>query len=127
MPISGLFMIRMLRLTWRNVLIIAHDAAMSALAVVAAFYLRFETPGLIERASFLAVILPWFVLYSIMVCYAFRLPVTKWRFTSLPDLLNIVRTSTVLAVTLLVLDYILIAPNMRGTFFFGKTTIIIFW
>lgn len=120
-------MIRLPRLTWRNVLIIAHDAVVTGLAVIAAFYLRFETPGLAERGSFLATILPWFVLYSIVVCYAFRLPVTKWRFTSLPDLLNIVRTATVLALTLLVLDYILVAPNMRGSFFFGKATIIIFW
>jgi FlaA1/EpsC-like NDP-sugar epimerase len=35
----------------------------------------------------------------------------KWRFTSLPDLFNIVRAVTVLAVSLLVLDYILVAPN----------------
>ena len=28
---------------------------------------------------------------------------------------------------LLVLDYIFIAPNVYGTFFFGKTTIIIYW
>ena len=85
-PNPGLSMIRLLRLTWRNVLIIAHDAVVTGLAVVAAFYLRFETPWVAERGPFLATILPWFVLYSIAVCYAFRLPITKWRFTSLPEL-----------------------------------------
>ena len=40
--------------------------------------------------------------------------------SSLPDLYNIVRAATVLAVTLLVLDYVLLAPNLYGTFFFGK-------
>ncbi len=35
--------------------------------------------------------------------------------------------ATVLALALLVLDYIFIAPNVYGTFFFGKTTIIIYW
>ncbi|HET7887965.1 MAG TPA: nucleoside-diphosphate sugar epimerase/dehydratase, partial [Bradyrhizobium sp.] len=51
----------------------------------------------------------------------------KWRFISLPDALNILRAATVLAVALLVLDYILVAPNVHGTFFFGKVTIILFW
>ena len=37
------------------------------------------------------------------------------------------KASTVLALMLLVLDYIFIAPNVYGTFFFGKTTIIIYW
>ena len=32
-----------------------------------------------------------------------------------------------LAVTLLALDYILLAPTMLGTFFFGKQVVIIFW
>ena len=32
-----------------------------------------------------------------------------------------------LAVSLLVLDYVLVAPNFLGTFFFGKLTIILYW
>ena len=32
-----------------------------------------------------------------------------------------------LAVSLLVLDYILVAPNMLGEFFFGKITIALYW
>src|SRR6185503_11770172 len=51
----------------------------------------------------------------------------KWRFTSLPDLTNIVRAATVLALSLLVLDYILLAPNVYGQFFFGKVTILLYW
>lgn len=120
-------MINVFRLTWRNYVIIAHDAVVTALALVAAFFLRFEEVPLYDRLPFLLQVLPWFVLYSLAIIFAFKLPVTKWRFTSLPDLLNIVRAATVLAVTLLALDYILVAPNMRGSFFFGKTTIIIFW
>jgi O-antigen biosynthesis protein WbqV len=34
---------------------------------------------------------------------------------------------TVLALSLLVLDYILVAPYFFGTFFFGKLTIILYW
>ena len=32
-----------------------------------------------------------------------------------------------LAVSLLVLDYVLVAPNFLGTFFFGKITIVLYW
>jgi O-antigen biosynthesis protein WbqV len=72
-------------------------------------------------------ILPYFLALSFVVCYLFNLTTTKWRFISLPDALNILRAATVLAVALLVLDYILVAPNVHGTFFFGKVTIILFW
>src|SRR6185295_12103116 len=40
---------------------------------------------------------------------------------------NIVKVSTALALILVVVDYIFISPKIFGTFFFGKTTIIIFW
>jgi FlaA1/EpsC-like NDP-sugar epimerase len=114
-------------LTWRNALIAAHDVVATIFAVFVAFYLRFEGWGLLERLPLLWRILPYFILLSIVVCYIFKLTVTKWRFISLPDLFNIVKASTVLALSLLVLDYIFIAPNVYGTFFFGKTTIIIYW
>src|SRR5262245_41397364 len=90
-------------LTWRNALIAAHDAVATIFAVFVAFYLRFESNGLLERLPLLWRILPYFVLLSIVVCYVFKLTVTKWRFISLPDLFNIVKASTVLALSLLVL------------------------
>ena len=31
------------------------------------------------------------------------------------------------SLTLLVLDYVLVAPNVRGAFFFGKVTIVLYW
>ncbi|HEX7883564.1 MAG TPA: SDR family NAD(P)-dependent oxidoreductase [Afipia sp.] len=124
---AGLSRFRFPRLTWRNLLIVIHDVLATVFAVVASFYLRFEGSGLAERLPLLLRILPYFVLFSVVVCYVFRLTTTKWRFISLPDFFNIVKASTVLALMLLVLDYIFIAPNVYGTFFFGKTTIIIYW
>ena len=32
-----------------------------------------------------------------------------------------------MALSLLVLDYVLVAPNFYGTFFFGKVTILLYW
>ena len=121
-------MTRLSHLTLRNYLIALHDVAATAFAFVAAFYLRFEgAEQFIERVPWMLRILPYFLVLAIVVCYLFNLTTTKWRFISLPDALNILRVATILATALLVLDYILVAPNVHGTFFFGKVTIILFW
>src|SRR3984957_9441261 len=121
-------MTRLTNLTLRNYLIALHDVAASAAAFFAAFYLRFEgAEQFWERLPLMLRILPYFLPLSFVVCYLFNLTTTRWRFISLPDALNILRAATVLAVALLVLDYILVAPNVHGTFFFGKVTIILFW
>jgi FlaA1/EpsC-like NDP-sugar epimerase len=121
-------MTRLTHLTLRNYLIALHDVAASAAAFFAAFYLRFEGADQFwERLPLMLRILPYFLVFSFVVCYLFNLTTTKWRFISLPDALNILRAATVLATALLVLDYILVAPNVHGTFFFGKVTIILFW
>jgi FlaA1/EpsC-like NDP-sugar epimerase len=108
-------------------LIIAHDLFVTAAAVVASFYIRFEGAGLIERRGALFTFLPGFVVYAGVVYFLFHLYEAKWRFASLPDLMNIFRAATVLAVSLLVLDYVLVAPNVLGQFFFGKITIVLYW
>jgi O-antigen biosynthesis protein WbqV len=121
-------MTRLTNLTLRNYLIALHDVAASAAAFFVAFYLRFEGGEQFwERLPLMLRILPYFLVLSVVVCYLFNLTTTKWRFISLPDALNILRAATVLAVALLVLDYILVAPNVHGTFFFGKVTIVLFW
>ncbi len=120
-------MIRFYGMTWRNWLIAAHDVLATAAAVLVTFFVRFEGSSFFDRLPVLFWILPYFLVLSFVVCYLFKLTATKWRFISFPDLLNIVRVATVLAVALLILDYILLAPNVYGTFFFGKVTIILYW
>jgi FlaA1/EpsC-like NDP-sugar epimerase len=120
-------MIRFPHLTLRNVLIATHDALATALAVFASFYLRFEGESFYDRVPLLLRIMPWFIAFSVVVCYVFNLTATKWRFISMLDALNILRVATVLTVGLLVLDYIFVAPNVYGTFFLGKITIILYW
>jgi O-antigen biosynthesis protein WbqV len=67
-------------------------------------------------------------MFSVVVCYAFNLTTTKWRFISLPDGLNILRAATVLTLALVVLDYVIVAPAAaNGTFFIGRITIILYW
>src|SRR6202790_3984760 len=121
-------MMRLSTLTSRNALIAAHDALATATALFASFYLRFEGGGYFyARVPLLLHILPYFVAFSVVVCYALNLTTTKWRFISLPDALNILRAATVLTLALLVLDYIFLAPNVYGTFFLGKITIVLYW
>jgi FlaA1/EpsC-like NDP-sugar epimerase len=130
-------MTRLSNLTSRNLLIATHDALATALALFAGFYLRFEgAEPFFDRLPLLFRILPYFIALSVIVCYAFNLTTTKWRFISLPDALNILRAATVLTLALVVLDYIFVAPNIHGTpvapnvqgaFFLGKITIILFW
>jgi O-antigen biosynthesis protein WbqV len=120
-------MARIFAFTWRNWLIAIHDAGATAAAVILSFVLRFDGENLWDRLPLLLKILPYFVIFSFFVCYVFQLTTTKWRFISVPDLFNIIRAATVMSVALLVLDYIFLAPNVYGTFFLGKTTIIIYW
>ncbi|MGN6285674.1 MAG: SDR family NAD(P)-dependent oxidoreductase [Afipia sp.] len=118
---------RLFQFTWRNWAIAAHDVLATVAAVLLSFYLRFEGTDLTTRLPLLLKVLPYFAILSFFVCYAFRLTTTKWRFISFPDLINIAKAATVLAVALLILDYIFLAPNMYGTFFLGKTTIVLYW
>jgi FlaA1/EpsC-like NDP-sugar epimerase len=129
-------MTRFSNLTMRNLLIAVHDALATTLAVLASFYVRFEGEAFLDRLPLLLRILPYFVAFSVVVCYFFNLTTTKWRFISLPDALNILRVATVLTFALLVLDYIFVAPNVQGRlvapnlqtpFFLGKITIILYW
>jgi FlaA1/EpsC-like NDP-sugar epimerase len=130
-------MMRLSNLTLRNALIATHDALATALALFASFYLRFEGGDLFyDRVPLLLHILPYFIVFSVVVCYVSNLTTMKWRFISLPDALNILRVSTVLTAALLALDYIFVAPvvndpsvarSIQGGFFLGKTTIVLFW
>ena len=120
-------MIRIPKLTARQVLIVLHDLLATMAAIVVTFLMRFEGAALTERLRGLERFLPFFLLYAAIVYFIFGLHRNKWRFTSIPDLYNLFRASTVLAISLLALDYVLVAPNIYGTFFFGKVTILLYW
>ncbi len=118
---------RFLRLTRRQLLIVAHDLVAAAGAILLTFFMRFQDNDLMQRVHGLEIFVPLFVVYAGAVFYVFGLHRNKWRFTSIPDLYNIFRAATVLAISLLALDYVLLAPNVLGHFFFGKITILLYW
>ncbi|WJR76306.1 SDR family NAD(P)-dependent oxidoreductase [Bradyrhizobium sp. NP1] len=120
-------MTRLSHLTLRNYLIAAHDVLATAAALFVAVYLRFDGgQGFYDRLPLLLRILPYFLLFAVVVCYVFNLTTTKWRFISLPDALNIVRVATVLTLALVVLDYVIVVPGV-STFFLGRVSVVLYW
>jgi FlaA1/EpsC-like NDP-sugar epimerase len=115
------------RQDFKKTLIVAHDLVMTGVAVIATFFVRFEGPLLNERLVHLPLFLPPFIAFAGVVYWFSQLYRSKWRFASLPDLFNIFQASGVLAMTLLVVDYVLVSPQLLGTFFFGKITIALYW
>src|SRR5215470_10942706 len=109
-------MIRAPKFTPRTALILLHDLVATAAAILASYYIRFEAAGLAQRQDLLIALIPAFTAYAGLVYWFFQLYRGKWRFASLPDLFSIFRASTVLAVSLLALDYVLVASYFYGTF-----------
>ncbi|MFO1149345.1 MAG: nucleoside-diphosphate sugar epimerase/dehydratase [Alsobacter sp.] len=107
--------------------VILHDAVVTALALAAAFVVRFDGGMLSERLRFLPWLMPPFVLWASAVYWFFGLYKSRWRFASLPDLSGIVKSSTVLALSLLVVDYVLTGVNLYGGYFLGKIAILLYW
>ncbi|WP_342151586.1 polysaccharide biosynthesis protein [Methylorubrum sp. SB2] len=113
--------------TLKTAVMVAHDLAATAAAVVLTFVFRFQGELLAERLHALPLLLPPFLAYAGLIYAWFKLYRTKWRFASLPDLAGIVRAASVMALTLLVLDYVLVSANLHGFYFFGKIAILLYW
>ena len=113
------------KLPLRRLLTILHDVVVTAIAIVAAFFLRFDIEGVLERREELLLLLPGFLIYAALVFHRFRLYRSKWRFASLPDIANILGASTVLALTPC-RDRLCPggAEFLAARFFFGKLTIV---
>ena len=120
-------MLRQLRLTSRQWLIVIHDLVVTAAALVVTLAIRYEDLRLATRLEWMPTLLGGFVAFAAVVFFFFRLHESKWRFTSLPELQRILQASAVLAVSLLILDYVLLSPKFYGTFFFGKVTIALYF
>ena len=120
-------MTRLSRLTRRQWLIVIHDLLVTAAALLATLFIRFEDAQLVERLRWMPMLLAGFVIFAAVFYFLFGLHEAKWRFTSMPEMLRIIRVSLVLAISLVVLDYILLSPNYYGTFFFGKVTIAVYF
>lgn len=112
---------------YKTAVMVVHDCVATVLAVTLTFVFRFNGELLAERLDALPLLLPPFVAFAALVYGRFKLYRTKWRFASLPDLAGIVKAASVLALTLLVVDYVLVSADMYGFYFFGKIAIALYW
>ncbi len=111
---------------YKKALIILHDLVMTAAALLVSLALRFDDVFLLDRLRYWRFILP-FVLMAGLVYLFFRLYQSKWRFASLPDLISIAKAAAVLALVMLVVDYVVLAQNLYGGYFFGRQAVAIYF
>lgn len=111
---------------YKKLLIILHDLLMTVVALYASLLLRFDEPFLSERLDYWRYAFA-FVSVAGAVYLFFRLYQSKWRFASLPDLIAIAKASAALALVLLVIDYVVLAQNLFGGYFFGRQAIFIYF
>jgi O-antigen biosynthesis protein WbqV len=123
----SLTMMKPLLPNWRILIVMMHDAVATGAALLLSLALRFDIATLTARTEFLQRFLPAFVLYAAGVYSLFQLYRSKWRFASLPDLVNIFRSASVLALSLLALDYIFASSAFVNTLVFGKITLFLYW
>jgi FlaA1/EpsC-like NDP-sugar epimerase len=110
----------------KRAVIILHDLVMTGLALVAALSLRFDEVMFDQRLVYWRFALP-FILLAGVVYTTLRLYRSKWRFASVADLIAIAKASAVLALALLVIDYVVLAQNLFGGYFFGRQAIVIYF
>lgn len=110
----------------KKLLIILHDLVMTLAALVVSLALRFDDPFLADRLSYWRFAIPFAALAGLVYQF-FRLYQSKWRFASLPDLIGIAKASAVLALALLVIDYVVLAQDLYGGYFFGRQAIAIYF
>src|SRR6516164_5671066 len=102
----------------KKMAIIVHDIVMTALAVFVAFELRFDGKLLDSYLANLPLILAVTLPCAALIYWASNLYKSKWRFASIPDLVNIARAASLLALGFLVVDYVLVSPQFLGRFNF---------
>lgn len=107
--------------------IVSHDLLATALALVGSLFLRFHTVELAGRLNEIVWVVPIFVALAGVIYRIFPLYASKWRFASLPDLFNIFRASSLLAVLLLATDYALVARDLASGFLFAEKTVVVYW
>jgi FlaA1/EpsC-like NDP-sugar epimerase len=110
----------------KSLTVMAHDLVTTPVAIVLALYLRY--PGNMPvQFEALEWVIPLFTVYAGVTFRYFRLYESKWRFASLPDLFNIFRAASLLAMTLLVVDFALAARGAVASFAFGEKACFLYW
>ncbi len=110
----------------KSVTVMVHDIVTTPLAILLTLYLRYPANSPIQVEA-LEWVIPLFTIYAGFAYRFFRLYESKWRFASLPDLFNIFRVASLLAITLLVVDFALTARGAVASFAFGEKACFLYW
>lgn len=110
----------------KGLAVMAFDLCTTPLALALSLYLRYPANAPVQVDA-LEWVIPLFTIYAGGAYRFFRLYESKWRFASLPDLFNIFRAASLLALSLLVLDFALIARGAVGFFAFGAKVCFLYW
>ncbi len=98
------------------------DMLLLAAAMIGAHLIRFEFSIPIHFAQSLKSLLPWVLLVKLCCFYMLNLYRGMWRYTSIVDLLNIIKASTVS--TLLIISFILFKSSFIG---YSRSVFLIDW
>jgi FlaA1/EpsC-like NDP-sugar epimerase len=109
----------------KRLAVIVHDLWTTPASLGLALFLSFPV-GAPLQIDALAWIVPCFTVYAGVIFRVFRLYEAKWRFASLPDLFNIFRAASILAVTLVILDLGIVARGV-DRFIFGEKVCFVYW
>jgi FlaA1/EpsC-like NDP-sugar epimerase len=109
-------------LTPKRLAAFAHDLAMTAAAIVIGYYIRFGADAFTYRADEIGILLATVLPFAAVAYWAFSLYAGIWRFASIPDLVNIVKAVTAVAVFMVVLDFV-----SRGAIVVPRTIVFSSW
>lgn len=112
-----------LRIFYKNFLIIiVADVLLLAIAFIGAHLIRFEFNIPLSFLSSLKGMLPWILLVKLSCFYFFGLYRGMWRYTSISDLLNVIKATSVS--TLLIVAFILFKYRFIG---YSRSVFLIDW
>ncbi len=111
----------------KKAFVILHDLVATIVAVVAALAFRFSGAELDGRIWAVLPFLPVWVAIAGLVYWWAGLYQSRWRFASILDLWGIAKAVSVLTAILLVIDYALVSQNLVGSYYLGKTTLVLYW
>jgi O-antigen biosynthesis protein WbqV len=111
----------------KRVTIVVHDLVMTALAYALSIFLRWPISEIEPRLAAFAKILPILLALAAFAYWRAGLYRSKWRFASLPDLFNIFKAASFLALALLVVDYAMYARGVYPRFLFGEKAAFLYW
>jgi FlaA1/EpsC-like NDP-sugar epimerase len=106
----------------RRLVIAAHDLTMTAIALLASFFLRWGSTQFWNRIDSILITCLLTLPLALAAHLAFRLPRSPWKYVSISDLSKIVLTAAVPAIFLVLVDFV-----SRGQLVVPRTVPVIYW